>query len=1549
MRLVPRLAAAAAVVSLGLTGVAAVPAAGHPATAAAPAAVARLAADPDLEIPGFDREAFADPTTQKPAVLWFWNRIQTEAQVDQTLQDMHDAGFTETVIFRMDAEPFFSPAWFARVEQVLEKSQELGMKVWLDNDSQFPSGAAGGLIVNGGTVGDKVYEPRPDLGVKTAVRTGNVVVRGGTEVDLEGLFGSSIQIEGGEVVADATVFPGITLLKQGAAWSDYSVEADFSVEAGTAGFMVRSPDKRNGYLVDVRKNGVVDFWKQVDGSFSQLRLGSGSPAGWNPEGRHTIRIRAVGDQLSATLDGMEVAPVTDSTFPTGRVGMRVDGPQKWRLADLEVTPAAGGEPLYSNDFSDQASVNDFDVTVTPLENVIAVTARPLTGPASTDLDQVVDLTDEAAGDGTWAAPAGDWRVEAFTYRFRGDNYADTLDAEAMALYDDIVMGEYYERFPWAFGTVLQGFADDEPSLSDRPNENAVPWTPTLADRVQDSGTTVARAMVSVFNDMGRAGATAKGRFYRAASDQWVETYWKPKFEWTEAHDVSIISNPLWDEHGPLEELRHSGNLLTAHQWSQIPGTDLIFNDVGNGAARFLPRTAASVAHQMGKPLVYDELMGATGWEKSLDDLREGAAISALRGVNKALFHTTYDAIEGIPYPPVFMEENTWWPWMDDVNTWTGRLMELGRHTTAAPTALLQMQRSNEAAQRSSVGFRPDQDWVATMNALEDSQVDFDQLDEGALTADPQVLTPASVVDGTLRVGDMTYTTVVVPRAPFVSLEAATTLRDLVASGGEVVFAGAAPLQEVDGRDDELAAVVAEIRSLGGDRVVTVDGPAQAGRAASGLGQAAVRLSTPDPGVRVLRFEEEGTDGYLLLNEGGAPVTTDVTFPADGVPALWNPETGDVTQATTFRATADGTVVPMTLEPRAPVMVTVSGEPGAHVTKVVGPAEVTSAEVVDGALTAQVRTRRSGTTSLRGDDGAGGMLTGTTPSVSVPDALALDQDWTMALQNGAPPVTRPLAGWTDVAPRYSGSATYTTQVTLDAAQVADADWTLDLGRVADVAEISVNGEHVADRIWAPYRLDLGEVLHEGANTIEVRVTNTQGNEKNQQAYDSGLYGPVRLVPSVTVAVVLAPTGVSAGTATATAVGDDAEVRLTVHNTGRTAVTGVVTATGPAGWTSRSSAPVTVPPGGSATGVALLVPGGFEPDGDVAVEAAFVVGGTVLDGTTTTLAWSVGTPPTGATDHVDLGDAASESAHGLTASPTSGTNVEAGLTRRYGGYRVPDAWYEFDLRVAAGKGFVLQGLETYDDNPQQKSYRVLVDGRLVATRLNVRPVRQQGTVAYRLHVPASFVTGDTVRVRLQSRSDPDFADPSLADVWALPPDTLTSVAAPRVTGTPQVGAVLRATAGSWSTTGLELAYQWLRAGAPVAGATGSSYRPGVADVGRRLSVRVTASKPGRPSAAATSAATGAVVKARSTTRLTVRKARVPRRKPVLLTVGVVSSPAATGKVVVRVDGRVVRRVTLRAAGGRVLLRLPRGRHRVTAAYAGSPAVAGSTSRVLRVTVT
>jgi hypothetical protein len=72
---------------------------------------------------------------------------------------------------------------------------------------------------------------------------------------------------------------------------------------------------------------------------------------------------------------------------------------------------------------------------------------------------------------------------------------------------------------------------------------------------------------------------------------------------------------------------------------------------------------------------------------------------------------------------------------------------------------------------------------------------------------------------------------------------------------------------------------------------------------------------------------------------------------------------------------------------------------------------------------------------------------------------------------------------------------------------------------------------------------------------------------------------------------------------------------------------------------------------------------------------------------------------------------------------------------------------------------------------------------------------------------------------------------------------------------VGGTLVAGAGAWSSsTPLAYTYQWLRAGAPIAGASAPSYHPVAADAGQPLSVRVTAGNGG--SAQATSGSTAPV---------------------------------------------------------------------------------------------
>jgi hypothetical protein len=67
-------------------------------------------------------------------------------------------------------------------------------------------------------------------------------------------------------------------------------------------------------------------------------------------------------------------------------------------------------------------------------------------------------------------------------------------------------------------------------------------------------------------------------------------------------------------------------------------------------------------------------------------------------------------------------------------------------------------------------------------------------------------------------------------------------------------------------------------------------------------------------------------------------------------------------------------------------------------------------------------------------------------------------------------------------------------------------------------------------------------------------------------------------------------------------------------------------------------------------------------------------------------------------------------------------------------------------------------------------------------------------------------------------------------------------PTISGTAQVGAALTATPGSWGPSPVSLAYQWIRSGTPIAGATGSSYSLSSADQGKQLTVSVTGSKTG-----------------------------------------------------------------------------------------------------------
>ena len=104
-------------------------------------------------------------------------------------------------------------------------------------------------------------------------------------------------------------------------------------------------------------------------------------------------------------------------------------------------------------------------------------------------------------------------------------------------------------------------------------------------------------------------------------------------------------------------------------------------------------------------------------------------------------------------------------------------------------------------------------------------------------------------------------------------------------------------------------------------------------------------------------------------------------------------------------------------------------------------------------------------------------------------------------------------------------------------------------------------------------------------------------------------------------------------------------------------------------------------------------------------------------------------------------------------------------------------------------------------------------------------------------------------------------------AAEPDPLENRHPPLVKGIQRYGQVLRATPGRWEVEPTRVRYQWLRAGKPIAGATGRRYRIAPRDVGVGVRVQVTARAPGYSPGTALSPRAG-LVKHRVDVRRTVK---------------------------------------------------------------------------------
>lgn len=92
-------------------------------------------------------------------------------------------------------------------------------------------------------------------------------------------------------------------------------------------------------------------------------------------------------------------------------------------------------------------------------------------------------------------------------------------------------------------------------------------------------------------------------------------------------------------------------------------------------------------------------------------------------------------------------------------------------------------------------------------------------------------------------------------------------------------------------------------------------------------------------------------------------------------------------------------------------------------------------------------------------------------------------------------------------------------------------------------------------------------------------------------------------------------------------------------------------------------------------------------------------------------------------------------------------------------------------------------------------------------------------------------------------------------------LSGVPVPTAAGTPAVGQTLTAIPGAWGPAGVRLSYQWYRSEKKISKATQTAYTLVAADLGKKITIKVTGTLSGYSKAVKASVPTVKVVAAQS----------------------------------------------------------------------------------------
>jgi hypothetical protein len=219
-------------------------------------------------------------------------------------------------------------------------------------------------------------------------------------------------------------------------------------------------------------------------------------------------------------------------------------------------------------------------------------------------------------------------------------------------------------------------------------------------------------------------------------------------------------------------------------------------------------------------------------------------------------------------------------------------------------------------------------------------------------------------------------------------------------------------------------------------------------------------------LRVSHVVKGGLDFYLIVNEGEAAIDGELVFSGPGDFEVWDPWSGEITEAKVVRSEGDCAVISL------------------HIN------------------------RRDSLIICRDEARAG--IAVRQPELSMVRSVAIAGQWVLEKPSGERKVVDDLISWTedDDMQYFAGEAVYEIHFRLDKL-VGIKRMILDLGVVGEIAQVYINSREVGIKMWAPFEFDISEFITTDDFKLKVVVTNSISNKIAQSKVKSGLLGPVKV--------------------------------------------------------------------------------------------------------------------------------------------------------------------------------------------------------------------------------------------------------------------------------------------------------------------------------------------------------------------------------------------------------------------------------------------------------